>query len=91
MADKANDTQVRMMAILAGKAQPQPQQFLTEGAAGGHQSGTAATGGFGEGLDSSFESRFEDFGEVETSAPPLIDTNFLIKELWDPEMRADFA
>eukprot|EP00961_Rhodomonas_salina_P008283 112483-Rhodomonas_salina.1 len=29
--------------------------------------------------------------ETDMAAPPLIDTNFLINELWDPHMRADFA
>eukprot|EP00961_Rhodomonas_salina_P188741 2547173-Rhodomonas_salina.1 len=51
--------------------------------------GMGAAGGFD--LDSSFESRFKEAGEVEEQAPALIDTNFLIKELWDPELRADFA
>eukprot|EP00961_Rhodomonas_salina_P129802 1748079-Rhodomonas_salina.1 len=29
--------------------------------------------------------------ETDMTAPPLIDTNFLIKELWDPQMQADFV
>eukprot|EP00961_Rhodomonas_salina_P284965 3850964-Rhodomonas_salina.1 len=55
--------------------------------------GMGAAGGMteGGGLDSSFESRFENFSEGDEALPELIDTNFLIKELWDPDMRADFA
>mgnify|MGYP003685594265 CR=1 FL=1 len=89
MAEKANDTQMRMMAMLAGKAQPQiedrtPMLDTTPimGAAGGSRDPA---------LDSSFESRFEDMDDRDAPLPPLIDTNFLIKELWDPQMRSDFA
>eukprot|EP00961_Rhodomonas_salina_P169759 2287512-Rhodomonas_salina.1 len=88
MANKANDTQVRMMSILAGKEQP---LALTEGGMVYLQGGMGAAGGPSDALDNSFDSRFEDYGEVESAAPPLIDSNFLIKELWDTELKADFA
>eukprot|EP00961_Rhodomonas_salina_P135940 1829170-Rhodomonas_salina.1 len=68
---------MRMMAMLAGKTQPQLED-KSKGAAleagaieREHEGGT--------GLDSSFDSRFEEFQEEERP-PALIDTSFLIKE-----------
>eukprot|EP00961_Rhodomonas_salina_P180249 2432864-Rhodomonas_salina.1 len=88
MADKANETQMRMMAMLAGKAQPQIED-TTKSVSGGVMG--AAGGTETDALDNSMESRFEDMVEDEVEPPPFIDTNFLIKELWDPDMRASFA
>eukprot|EP00961_Rhodomonas_salina_P299151 3938691-Rhodomonas_salina.1 len=90
MAERANDTQIRMMAMLSGSVQPQIADKVgsLEGAAMDGESGGR---GIESGLDNSFESRFEDMDERDAPLPPLIDVNFLIKELWDPQMRADFA
>lgn len=93
MAERSNDTQVRMMAMLSGKTQQQIADRPTslEGVATNSAMGAAGGSGLDSNLDTSFESRFEDMDERDSPLPPLIDTNFLIKELWDPQMRADFA
>eukprot|EP00961_Rhodomonas_salina_P036017 484332-Rhodomonas_salina.1 len=93
MADRANDTQVSMMVMLAGgKSQPQITDKPAPPGSQAAESARDAAGTLGYfGLDTSFESRFEDMDETDMTAPPLIDTNFLIKELWDPQMLADFA